>query len=162
MTISTKEQQRVIALASGALPPETGMEKHFVAVLNGKGRACSPKEKAWVEYWHSHGSRQSILEDAPDSGRDAQALPVEEPAVAPVVTDCLSEFDTPPDLAFEDEVIHEEVIQLLDALLNKQPSDQSVFQQLVHIHELLKTAHAALPPRIARQLEAAEALAVPF
>lgn len=53
MALSPQEAQHVRALAEGKAPPETGMEKHFVQVLSGKARACSPKEREWLEYWQS-------------------------------------------------------------------------------------------------------------
>ena len=48
------EKKRVIQLAEGVIPPETGIEKHFVNVCNGKGRACTPQEKEWVAYWQEY------------------------------------------------------------------------------------------------------------
>ncbi len=170
-SISTDEKHRIIELASGTLPPETGIEKHFLSILNGKGRACSQKERAWLDYWQNHeaasayhdqASRPSVPENSLLPGTDKQDLPGEASVAQTIVTDCLSEFDTPPDLIFEDEVVHEEASQLLETLLNKQPSDQSISQQLVHIKELLKTAHTIMPSRIAKQLEAAEELLYPF
>ena len=53
MTLSPQEAQRVRAIAEGSASPETGMEKHFVRVISGKARACSPKEREWLEYWQS-------------------------------------------------------------------------------------------------------------
>ncbi len=53
MSLSKEEKERVLALAEGIVEPSSGMEKHFVNVLNGKGTACSPIEKEWLEYWQS-------------------------------------------------------------------------------------------------------------
>ena len=53
MNLSPKDAKHVRALAEGTTSPGTGMEKHFVQVISGKARACSPKEREWLEYWQS-------------------------------------------------------------------------------------------------------------
>ena len=46
--LTDDEKNRVRSLCNGA-PPQTGLEKHFLLVLAGKARACSDKEKQWVQ-----------------------------------------------------------------------------------------------------------------
>lgn len=45
---------RIIVLANGTQESFNGMEKHFVGVVNGIGRACTPLEKEWVIYWETY------------------------------------------------------------------------------------------------------------
>lgn len=51
MTLLFDEQKRITELASGVATPVSGMEKHFLRVLAGKGTAATLKEKEWLEYW---------------------------------------------------------------------------------------------------------------
>lgn len=59
MSLSNEEKQHIQGLAQGKVAPSSGMEKHFVNVLNGKGTACSPVEKEWLEYLESEASMTS-------------------------------------------------------------------------------------------------------
>jgi hypothetical protein len=171
MSLSPDEQQKILKLASGELSPESGMEKHFMMVLGGKGRACSPKEKEWFAYWSKHNRSSSYtgpVVQAPctavssRSTTSEQPIQPKEPAISSASTSFLGEFDTPPDIAFEDEVVFEEVREKLNMLLSKPIPDRFFGQQLAHINEALKTAHTAAPPDIAKQLQIAEIELAPF
>jgi len=163
MTLSPKEQQQIIALASGALPPDTGMEKHFVMVVNGKGRACSPKEKEWLSFWSSHADASSATDQDPRlPPKETASSTISAQPAPPSSTSFSDEFDTGPDLAFEDEVVFEEAREKLGTLLASKESYQSLVQQLAHINEALKAAHTTPPSDIKEQLAAAESKLVPF
>lgn len=49
--LNSENKERVLALADGSQSPHSGMEKHFVEVIHGKGRACTDEEKGWLSYW---------------------------------------------------------------------------------------------------------------
>lgn len=59
MALTEIEKKHVIRLAEGTIQPETGMEKHFVNVCQGQGKACTPKEKEWFAYWKEYSSEMS-------------------------------------------------------------------------------------------------------
>jgi hypothetical protein len=49
--LTAKEKDDLTILIKGERPPESGMEKHFLNVLNGNALPCSPQEKEWHQYW---------------------------------------------------------------------------------------------------------------
>jgi uncharacterized protein YifE (UPF0438 family) len=53
MSLTDAEKEIILALASGAREPQTGMERHFVRVCKGLATACSPKEKEWLTFFAS-------------------------------------------------------------------------------------------------------------
>lgn len=69
MSLSNQEKLHIQALAQGKIKPSTGMEKHFVKVLNGKGNACSPSEKAWLDFWWSEGRITTKVKSAKRSNQ---------------------------------------------------------------------------------------------
>ena len=52
--LSEPEKQRVIDLATGQIQPGSGIEKHFLQVVNGFGMACSAKEKEWIAFYRAY------------------------------------------------------------------------------------------------------------
>ena len=48
--LDSDEKLRVIDIALGRIPPQNGLEKHFLQVLAGEAMACTPEEKAWVAF----------------------------------------------------------------------------------------------------------------
>jgi hypothetical protein len=49
--LTDAEMAKLLLLINGARPPDNGMEKHFIKVINGTSIACTAKEKEWYEYW---------------------------------------------------------------------------------------------------------------
>jgi uncharacterized protein YifE (UPF0438 family) len=52
--LSDSEKQRVIDLVTGQIQPGSGIEKHFLRVVNGFGMACSPEEKQWIAFYREY------------------------------------------------------------------------------------------------------------
>lgn len=46
--MTDEEERRVIAIATGQIPPSSGMEIHFLKVLAGQAIACSIEERKWL------------------------------------------------------------------------------------------------------------------
>lgn len=144
MNLTPEEQQRILDLASGALLPDNGMEKHFVMVLGGKGRACTREEKEWLTFWRNQSDSVASTDPVPhhlpniktpEATPPAQPVQAEQHIARSATSRFLDEFDTPADLAFEDEVIFEEVREKLDMLLANPGPHKSFVQQLVLINK---------------------------
>ena len=59
-------KNHIFALAKRKVAPKTGMEIHFVQVVQKKALACSPEEKEWYAYWRScSDSADSVAEYNP-------------------------------------------------------------------------------------------------
>ena len=56
--LSDSEKQRVIDLVTGQIQPGSGIEKHFLRVVNGFGMACTAKEKEWIAFYREY--RKSV------------------------------------------------------------------------------------------------------
>lgn len=50
-----EEIDSLTRLIRGQREPLPGMERHFIMVMKGLARPCSPKERGWYEYWRSSG-----------------------------------------------------------------------------------------------------------
>lgn len=48
----TEEERRIIALACGMTPPNSGIEIHFLKVLTGEAHPCSDQERKWLGILH--------------------------------------------------------------------------------------------------------------
>ena len=53
MHMSDSTQKRIRDIAEGRVAPANGMEKHFLRVLKGDARPCSPEEREWVSYYNA-------------------------------------------------------------------------------------------------------------
>ena len=53
MALAAIEKERIRDLAEGRVEPGSGMEKHFLEVVNGNASACTEKEKEWLNYWQN-------------------------------------------------------------------------------------------------------------
>ncbi len=157
MTLSLEEKQRIVDIASGTLIPDTGMEKHFVMVVNGKGRACSPKEKEWFAYWDSY----SISDTTSEEPGVQPATPSEVQSVASAPSP-FGDLDTSPDFSFEDEVIIEEVREKLTNLLNAEDSYELNAKLLEDVKKLLSSIHGDIPLDIVGQMKAVDLALAPF
>ncbi len=51
--LTTEETKSIEQLIRGTREPVLGMERHFVQVIKGLAKPCSPKEHEWFEYWCS-------------------------------------------------------------------------------------------------------------
>lgn len=49
--MESSEIESLRELISGVRKPESGMEKHFLRVIEGKGDPCSPLEIEWYNFW---------------------------------------------------------------------------------------------------------------
>ena len=52
MPLTEATKKHICALAQRQVQPTNGMEVHFVNVVNGNGRACTPVEIEWLTYWN--------------------------------------------------------------------------------------------------------------
>jgi hypothetical protein len=59
--LGSDEKLRVENLVNGA-KPNNGFEKHLLGVVKGRGSACTPKEKAWHNYWLSYQEKTHITD----------------------------------------------------------------------------------------------------
>ena len=59
--LGSDEKLRVENLVNGA-KPNNGFEKHLLGVVEGRGSACTPKEKAWHNYWLSYQEKTHITD----------------------------------------------------------------------------------------------------
>jgi len=59
--LGSDEKLRVENLIKGA-KPNNGFEKHLLGVVKGRGSACTPKEKAWHNYWLSYQEKTHITD----------------------------------------------------------------------------------------------------
>ena len=64
MALTETDKNHVIQLAERIIQPENGMEKHFVNVCQGQGKACTPKEREWFAYWQKYSSERSQTKDS--------------------------------------------------------------------------------------------------
>lgn len=62
--LTIEELKSIEQLIQGTREPGNGMERHFLQVINGLAKPCSPKEREWFEYWCS------LDKDASDFNRD--------------------------------------------------------------------------------------------
>jgi hypothetical protein len=57
MSLDAETQDRLIGLANGSIPPQSGMEIHFVHVCKGESMPCSQTEIEWFDFVEGCGSR---------------------------------------------------------------------------------------------------------
>ncbi len=66
MSLTTEIQTRIIGLANGSIPPQTGMEIHFVNVCRGKAMPCSTEEHEWFNFLNHY---RSLAEESENTGK---------------------------------------------------------------------------------------------
>ncbi len=79
--LSKQDRQHIADLWHRVIPPRTGFERHFLAVCQGRGRACTSLEKQWFEYW----KRAVATGEHPPSASRPRPAALQARAAAPVV-----------------------------------------------------------------------------
>lgn len=73
-------------LINGERAPTTGMEKHFLKVIQGKALAASSEEKEWLHYWQTSISTNSTLMSLSEESPKERSLVAHEGANGPNVS----------------------------------------------------------------------------
>jgi len=80
MALTTEEKRHVEDLSNGAIEPTSGMERHFINVINGNGQPVTAQEKEWVAYVEYLDSRSEAKEPGqPEGPESAPRTPEAEP-----------------------------------------------------------------------------------
>jgi septal ring factor EnvC (AmiA/AmiB activator) len=69
-----KDAERIISLASGEIPPKSGMEIHFLRVLKGDALPCSAEEREWLKIWQEHNGYPYLAAETRGTNNLSEAL----------------------------------------------------------------------------------------
>jgi Protein of unknown function, DUF len=89
MPLDSQTKKRILDLASGSTPPQTGLEKHFVRVCQGLSAPCTDIEREWFFYLKDQTQipRKDINEVSKDADANSIALPRLSDAIAQINKD---------------------------------------------------------------------------
>ncbi len=143
--LSPEEAHHLKRLTDGDRPPESGMERHFLRVIQGEASPLTPKEHEWLAYWET---------GATSSPRSSEHLSKYDEALA------LLRARDQLIVSLEGQVqqLTEDLARVTTVLRGREVAFNQQAEEIERLQDWLKRAHAALrkyePPETRGNTEA--------